>query len=350
MNDLQKDINKDLICWNDKWAIIIGAPIVSLLIPFVFFGIRFNKSPQFTFPIYVTTLLTTLTIWLGNRAIMIWARRRYPGFAQLKKRLLIQSVLMLLFTPVSSLLVGYLLEDYCLMRQLGIPEDDIITFSLNSSIFTTVAITAIYEVVYFMQQLKESLTRSEELKREGLRAELNALKTQVNPHFLFNNLNTLCAIIPEDPEKAVTFVEQLSKVYRYILEVRDEKTIPLEEEMQILQAYAFLLNTRFGNNFQLNINIANDELKTRVVPFSLQLLVENALKHNVVSRENPLLITVTTQEGQLIVRNTIQKKQQVEKSTGIGLMNIRNRYKLLTEKLVTVTETPQHFIVSLPLI
>jgi two-component system, LytTR family, sensor kinase len=350
MNDLQKDINKDLICWNDKWAIIIGAPIVSLLIPFVFFGIRFNKAPQFTFPIYITTLLTTLTLWLGNRAIMIWARTRYTGFAQLKKRLTVQSILMLIFTPVISLLIGYLLEDYCLLNQLGLPEEEIIILSINSSIFTTIAITSIYEVVYFIQQLKESLTRSEDLKREGLRAELNALKTQVNPHFLFNNLNTLCAIIPEDPKKAVTFVEQLSKVYRYILEVRDEKTIPLREEIQILKAYAFLLNTRFGNNFQLNMDIPEKEMQTRIVPFSLQLLVENALKHNIVSGENPLHITLTTNEGQLIVRNNIKKKQQVEKSTGIGLMNIRNRYKLLTEKLVTVTETPQDFIVALPLI
>ena len=350
MNEFQEDITKDRIRWNNKWAIIIGAPIVSLLIPFVFFGIRFNKAPQFTFPIFVTTLIITMSIWWGNRAIMVWALTRYAGFAQLKKRLLIQSILMLIYTPVISLLIGYLLKDYCSMKQLGITEEEIIISSLNSSFFATVAITAIYEVVYFIQQLKESLTRSEELKREGLRAELNALKTQVNPHFLFNNLNTLCSIIPEDPEKAVTFVEQLSKVYRYILEVRDEKTIPLQEEIQILKAYTFLLNTRFGNNFQLNMDIPEKEMHTRIVPFSLQLLVENALKHNIVSREHPLHITLTTEDGQLIVRNNIQKKQQVEKSTGIGLMNIRNRYKLLTEKLVTVTETPQDFIVAIPLI
>lgn len=350
MNQIQKDTVKDLICWNDKWAIIIGAPLVSLMIPFVFFGIRFNKAPQYTFPIYVTTLLITLTIWLGNRAIMIWARSRYTEVEELKKRLIIQSILMLIYTPIISLCIGHLLEDYCLMKTMGIAEEDVIIFSINSSIFTTIAITSIYEVVFFIQQLKQSLTQKEALKREGLRAELNALKTQVNPHFLFNNLNTLCAIIPEDSSKAVTFVEQLSKVYRYILEVKDVKTIPLQEEIHILKAYAFLLNTRFGNNFQLIIDIPEIEMQTRIVPFSLQLLVENALKHNIVSKENPLNIEVTTQAGQLIVRNNIQKKLQVEKSTGIGLMNIQNRYKLLTEKLVQVTETPQYFIVSLPLI
>lgn len=350
MKPLQKDTLPDLICWNDTWAIIIGAPLVSLMVPFVFFGIRFNKAPQYTFPIYITTLLVTLTIWLGNRAIMIWARRRFTEVEQLKKRLIIQSILMLIYTPISSLLVGYLLEDYCSLRKIGLPEDEVLISSLTSSIFTTIAITSIYEVVFFIQQLKVSLTQKEELKREGLRAELNALKTQVNPHFLFNNLNTLCAIIPEDSNKAVTFVEQLSKVYRYILEVKDEKTIPLQEEIQILKAYAFLLTTRFGNNFQLTIDIPENEMQNKIVPFSLQLLVENALKHNIVSRENPLHIQVTSENGQLIIRNNIQKKQQVEKSTGIGLMNIRNRYKLLTEKLVQVTETPQYFIVSLPLI
>jgi len=350
MKQLQKNAVRDLICWNDKWSIILGAPLVSLMIPFVFFGIRFTKEPKITLPIYITTLIITLTIWLGNRAIMIWARSRYTEVEQLKKRLIIQSFFMLLYTLLSSLLVGYLLEDYCSLRKTGLSEEEVLISSINSSIFTTIAITAIYEVVFFIQQLRESLIQKEELKREGLRAELHALKTQVNPHFLFNNLNTLCAIIPEDSDKAVTFVEQLSKVYRYILEVKDEKTIPLQDEIQILKAYAFLLNTRFGNNFQLTIDIPTNEMQTRIVPFSLQLLVENALKHNIVSSESPLNIKVTTDEGQLIVRNNLQKKLQVEKSTGIGLMNIRNRYKLLTEKIVQVTETPQYFIVSLPLI
>jgi two-component system LytT family sensor kinase len=346
----QQLLEKDRICWDDKWAMVVSIPIISLLIPYVFFGIRFTRPPQLTFPIFVSTLIISTVIWIGNRAIMIWSRNKYPQMGQLKKRLLIQSLLMFLFTLTAGLGVGLLLEDFSNMHSAGISQNDEIIGSINSSLFTTIAITSIYEVIYFSQQLRDSLTQSELLKREGLRAELNALKTQVNPHFLFNNLNTLCAIIPEDSERSVQFVEQLSKVYRYILEVKDEKSIPLSDELKIMQAYAFLLNTRFGESFQLTLDIPPSEMNMKIVPFSLQLLLENALKHNVVSKEHPLHVTMTAVKGQLIIQNNLQKKLQVEQSTGIGLKNIRNRYKLLTDKLVSVTETPEHFTVSLPLI
>ena len=346
----QTTLEKDRICWNDHWAIIVSLPILSLLIPFVFFGIRFTHAPYFTIPLILNTFIISAIIWIGNRGIMIWSRNRYPLMEQLKKRLLIQSLLMLVYTLLAGVGVGYLLEEFSQIDRTGMSKTDVLIASINSSLFTTIAITAIYEVIYFSNQLRDSLTKSELLKREGLHAELNALKTQVNPHFLFNNLNTLCAIIPEDSAKAVQFVEQLSKVYRYILEVKDEKSIPLTDELKIMQAYAFLLNTRFGNSFQLTLDIPPSEMNMKIVPYSLQLLLENALKHNVVSREHPLHITMTAANGQLIVQNNLQKKQQVERSTGIGLKNIRNRYQLLTDKPVTVNETPQHFTVSLPLI
>lgn len=345
-----KELEKDRICWDDKWAMIVSLPIISLLIPYVFFGIRFTRPPQLTFPIFVSTLIISTVIWIGNRAIMIWSRNKYPQMGQLKKRLMIQSLLMFLFTLTAGLGIGFLLKDFSNMHSAGISQNDEIISSINSSLFTTIAITSIYEVIYFSQQLRDSLTQSELLKREGLRAELYALKTQVNPHFLFNNLNTLCAIIPEDSERSVQFVEQLSKVYRYILEVRDEKSIPLSEEIKIMNAYAFLLITRFGNSFQLTTEIPDSELNSHVVPFSLQLLVENALNHNIASQQSPLKITIKAELDQLIIQNNIQKKQQVEHSTGIGLSNIRNRYRLLTERLVTVSETPEFFTVVLPLI
>lgn len=346
----QPTLEKDRICWNDHWAIVVSLPILSLLIPFVFFGVRFTRPPYFTLPLILNTLIISAIIWIGNRVIMIWSRNRYPMMEQMKKRLLIQSLLMLIYTLIAGVGVGYLLEKYNQVYYTGMSKTDLLIASINSSLFTTIAITAIYEVIYFSDQLRDSLTKSELLKREGLRAELNALKTQVNPHFLFNNLNTLCAIIPEDSEKAVQFVEQLSKVYRYILEVRDEKSISLAEELKILNAYAFLLSTRFGKSFQLTVDMPDNSGDTHVIPFCLQLLVENALKHNIASQQQPLHITVTTDGNQLIIQNNLQKKQQVEHSTGIGLSNIKNRYRLLTDRQVTVSETPQYFTVVLPLI
>ena len=201
-----------------------------------------------------------------------------------------------------------------------------------------------------MSQLRSSVEEKELLKRESLIAQLNALKTQVNPHFLFNNLNTLCSIIPDQPKQAVEFVQELSKVYRHILEVKDETSILVKDELDVLKAYAFLLKTRFGNNLEIDIRVPQEILQYRIVPHSLQLLLENAIKHNIVSIEKPLKIEVSVHEGKLIVSNNLQKKNQQHDSTGIGLNNIRNRYTLLTNQPIEVMETTKDFTVSIPLI
>ncbi|HMD00995.1 MAG TPA: histidine kinase, partial [Ferruginibacter sp.] len=211
-------------------------------------------------------------------------------------------------------------------------------------------IIAIYESIYFMNELKDSIEEKETLKRESLNAQLNALKTQVNPHFLFNNLNTLAAVIPEDPDLAVEFVQQMSKVYRHILDIKDDTSIPLKDELEVLKAYGFLLKTRFGRNLDIEINVPDEKLKQRIVPYSLQLLMENAIKHNIVSSEKPLKISVFAENGQIVVSNNLQMKNQVNESTGIGLDNIRNRYKLLGNKQVNVAASGENFTVSIPLL
>ena len=179
---------------------------------------------------------------------------------------------------------------------------------------------------------------------------MNALKTQVNPHFLFNNLNTLSAVIPDNPGQAIDFVQQLSKVYRHILEVRDEQSIFLRQELDVLRAYAFLLKTRFGSNLDITIHVEEENLQQKIAPLSLQILMENAIKHNIVSSARPLRIDVYADQGRVVVRNNLQKKQQLIESTGLGLDNIRNRYRLLGNRQVEVEEGPLNFTVFIPLI
>ena len=232
----------------------------------------------------------------------------------------------------------------------SVTEADSIIHSNSAAIFCTIMMLAIYESIFFMHQLRKSVQETEKLKRESLNAELNALKTQVNPHFLFNNLNTLSSIIPENPDMAVEFVQQLSRVYRHILEVQDEQSIPLKDELDVLRAYAFLLQTRFGDNLDITIDVSEEKLKKKIVPLSLQMLMENAIKHNIVSSDKPLKVNVFAENGNLVVRNNLQKKKQVDQSTGIGLDNIRNRCKLLGNGEVEVTENGTSFTVSIPLI
>jgi len=285
---------------------------------------------------------------------MILMRRKYPLFEQTRLRLWMQFALMLVFTLIATNLLGYLFRDFCgLSSYKPYPEynlSDILISSNTSAIVCVLTVVAIYENIYFMRELRRSVEEKETLKQENLKAQLNALRTQVNPHFLFNNLNTLSSVIPENPGQAIDFVQQLSKVYRHILEVRDEHSIQLKEELDVLKAYAFLLKTRFGNNLDINIRVAKEKLHQKVVPLSLQILMENAIKHNIVSSEKPLTIDVFTENGSLVVNNNLQKKNQVIESTGIGLENIRNRYKLICDKAVEVKETEGLFSVSIPLL
>jgi sensor histidine kinase YesM len=342
------------IGFDDRLVTAILVPAASFIIPIIFFGMSFSQAPYFTWNVYFSVLIITTVIWLGNRYILIWARRRYTQFEQVRKRLLVQSVVMFVYTMVTNNVLGYVL-DMCGMKNFHarFPHRsifDVITISNAAALFCSLTVVAIYESIYFLNELRKSVEEKEMLKRESLHAQLDALKTQVNPHFLFNNLNTLSSIIPEDPKKAVDFVQQLSKVYRHILEIQDEQSIPLIEELDVMRAYAFLLQTRFGENLDINIDVPDEKLQKKIVPLSLQILMENAIKHNIVSSDKPLKIDLFAKNGKLVVSNNLQKKNQVNESTGIGLENIRNRYRLLGNDQVEVTENGGNFTVSIPLI
>ncbi len=338
------------IGFDDRLVMLAVIPVLSFIIPVVFMGCRFNRYPMFSWDKYVTTLIITAVLWIGSRQIMIYSRRKYPLFQDVRRRLVFQSVNMFLFTLVFNNFLGYLADDIFFQDGPGHFRSDILISSNSAAFFCTIMVIAIYESIYFMNELRKSVEETEKLKRENLSAQLNALRTQVNPHFLFNNLNTLVAIIPENPQQAIDFVQQLSKVYRHILEVEDEQSILLKDELDVMKAYAFLLKTRFGNNLSVNITIPDEKLLKKIVPLSLQILMENAIKHNIVSAEKPLHINVFAENGSLVVSNNLQIKNQVNESTGIGLDNIRNRYKLLSEKPVKVTESGINFTVSIPLI
>lgn len=339
-----------MIGFNDGILMTIGIPLLAFIIPIVFFNCSFNRPPRFTWEKYFTTALFTSTIWLGNRYIMTYSRKKYPTFDDVKKRIRHQSLLMFVFTVVATMVLGFFFEGVFKKDALPISFVEQLIHSNAASLFCTIMIIAIYESIFFSHQLKHSIQEAEHLKRESLNAQLDALRTQVNPHFLFNNLNTLVSLIPENPKQAMDFVQQMSKLYRHILEVKDEQSIPLKDELDVLKAYAFLLQTRFGDNLSVNIDVPAEKLDKKVVPLSLQLLMENAIKHNIVSADRPLHITISSSNGSIVVDNNLQVKQQVAESTGIGLDNIRNRYKLLSDKPVTVRETETNFTVTIPLI
>jgi hypothetical protein len=181
-------------------------------------------------------------------------------------------------------------------------------------------------------------------------AKFESLKNQIDPHFLFNSLNVLTSLIGENPKQAERFTTKLSKVYRYVLEQRNKELIPLSEELKFAKTYMELLQMRFEDGIQFDIpaEVSNDELK--IVPLSLQLLLENAVKHNVVSSSKPLVLRIFEGEGELIIENNVNPKEAIGKSTKVGLQNITDRYRLLTKRSVSIINDKVTFKVSLPLL
>lgn len=193
------------------------------------------------------------------------------------------------------------------------------------------------------------MVEKEKLQKESIVAKYESLKNQVNPHFLFNNLNALTNIVYEDREKAVKFIKQLSDVYRYVLDTRDQEVVPLKDELEFLQAYTSLQQIRFGDKLSIRVSLPNGE--SYVAPLALQMLIENAIKHNVISEDDPLAIRVYQEDGYIVVRNNLQRKAVTgEPSSGVGLENIARRYELLTDKKVVVQEDAEAFTVKIPVL
>lgn len=197
---------------------------------------------------------------------------------------------------------------------------------------------------------REALLKNEMLLKENIVAKYEALKQQVNPHFLFNSLNSLKSLIMVHPERSVDFVIRLSDVYRYLLKHGVNGTVTLREELEFLQSYIFLLERRYETNLSIEIELPEPYLSSVIPPVSLQILVENAVKHNVVSAAKPLSVRIGIREDFIHVENDLQPRYSVEKSEKIGLATLDYRYRLLSEKGVRIEKMEKKFSVLLPLI
>jgi LytS/YehU family sensor histidine kinase len=201
----------------------------------------------------------------------------------------------------------------------------------------------------FLSHWRAALVEKEMIQKESIVAKYESLKNQVNPHFLFNNLNALANIVYEDQEKAVKFIKQLADVYRYVLETRDQEVVPLKDELVFLRSYTNLQQIRFGDKLSIDISLPDQE--SYVAPLALQMLIENAIKHNVISEEDPLSIKVYQEDGYIVVKNNLQRKTVMgEPSSGVGLENIARRYELLSDKKMTAREEPDTFVVKIPVL
>jgi hypothetical protein len=214
----------------------------------------------------------------------------------------------------------------------------------------TLGMNVLVHGFYFYKRYQENRVKQQKIIAGTASAKFETLKNQIDPHFLFNSLNVLSSLIEENPDTAQRFTTSLSKIYRYVLEQKDKELVSVEEELSFAKTYMNLLKMRFENSvfYELPQTINNPEAK--VVPLSLQLLLENTIKHNVVSQQRPLYIRIFEEDGYLVVQNDYQKKEVLQDRKGVGLENIVNRYAIITSRRVLVEQTEKHFTVKLPML
>ena len=214
-------------------------------------------------------------------------------------------------------------------------------------------ISAILHARGFMMAMKQNAKKEvveQKLIAKSANAQFESLKNQLDPHFLFNSLNVLDSLIEENPKQAQQFTNSMSKIYRYVLEQKDKELVSVEEEIDFAQTYSELLKTRFEDAVTFEFNIDENAQKSFVVPLSLQLLLENSIKHNFATSAKPLHIKIFTENGNLIIENNLQTRELPNKSTGVGLANIVSRYNLLTERNVFIEKSEDFFRVKLPIL
>ena len=208
----------------------------------------------------------------------------------------------------------------------------------------------IYKVILSILKKQENKVKEQKIIAGTASAKFETLKNQIDPHFLFNSLNVLSSLIEENPENAQRFTTALSKVYRYVLEQKDKDLVPIEEELAFAKTYMNLLQMRFENSLTFEISIENIDTEAKVVPLSLQLLLENAVKHNIISEQKPLHIKIYIENDALVIQNNFQKKAVLQDGQGVGIQNIISRYEIITERKVSIEQNENTFTVKLPIL
>lgn len=341
---------KEILGFDDKWFMLIGIPVVAMLTnAMMFTDLMVHNTTFFFTRCFSVGIAYTIVYWIVYRQLLIFFRKKFPTQKDYSKRLVWQiiSVIVIFFIlkqvldPILHPWVDETVKDF---------KEHSISMSVAALTVTFLAL-GVYEASGFYFQLQKSVLEKEQLMKANMQSQLESLKNQVNPHFFFNSLNTLAYLIPEDAVKAENFVQKLSKAYRYILEIRGQELMPLEEELRFLDSYTCLLKERFGENLKIEVDVSDGFLQKKIVPLSLQMLFENAIKHNIISSKWPLKIEVKAESGgQLVIKNNLQRKNQVINSTKVGLENIKKRYLLVAGKKVQVISSEDTFVVILPLI
>ena len=308
---------------------------------------QFNASLLKRFGYYV---LYSVPLTLVNAYFFDYIHNRRLWDGKLKNRFLTA-----FFGSVAVTLATYFIIR--VIQEVFIEGESFTTFIMEenprnylTALSITLAISLFFHLLYFYRETQKNKIKEQKVIAGTASAKFDALKNQLDPHFLFNSLNVLTSLIDENPDSAQKFTTGLSKVYRYVLEQKNKQLVTVDEELEFAKVYMSLLKMRFEDSIVFSIPERASNPESKVVPLSLQLLLENAVKHNIVNATKPLHIKIYEQNGHLVVENNMQPKQVVKKGSGVGLSNIKQRYSLLSQRQVRINQNAERFAVAIPML
>lgn len=330
---------------------LLASLLLALPAEFFLFLIRNLELKNMTLYGYIEytlfVFLSFVMLFEGHQLLSVLLERRISWKEKFRLRFILEFLFTILYTPLITT-GGYFALYYFIWNEPVWIPSAILYYGLG--FFISTIFMGFVNAHFVINYWKQSLIRSENLEKENVKAHLQSLQSQLSPHFLFNNFNILDALVDDNPKLARKYIQKMSEVFRYILNVKDSEVTSIVKELSFVDDYLFLINIRFDNNVKLDVNI--DDLATlmNLPPASLQLLIENAIKHNEVSVRSPLNINIYNEGDMLIVRNSIMPKKTPVNGTGTGLTNLKERYHYLTEKQVNIESSANFFVVKIPLL
>ena len=310
-----------------------------------YFGRSFVQSLAWT------VLIVTrwgLLVWLDHKIIEI-AQKKYPSLNRLGRRILFSGPIMIFTTYVIIISFDFLGTVFIFLDPYSFNVYALV-FNFFGSIMISIIVLPTFEMLFSEKVSQRISIENLELRRRNLEGQYDTLKGQVNPHFLFNSLNSLAWLIKKEPQLATDFVDEMAYVYRYLLKSNEYNKVTLKEELKFVRAYFQLLQTRFESGIQLETDLPENDETIFIAPLTLQILIENAAKHNIVSIKKPIIIRIILDDGCIVVRNNIRRKANLMESTKTGLANIISKYKLLANEDIIVLSESDCFTVKIPVL
>jgi two-component system LytT family sensor kinase len=344
MNPMNKNVKKFVLNELRDIAILI---FISTIPTYLFAGNQiFINFPSYSKSIFYGFIIGW-TIWKGNQVLGFYLDKKLSWEKNPSSAFIYRISASIVYTIVDIIIVNYLIYTYIYKINVF---DDLRRLTIYAVVTFGIAmlVTTIIFLNHFFISWKESLIQKEKFKQDSLSMQYETLKSYVNPHFLFNSLSVLSSLVERDTAKSQEFIKQLSDIYRYVLEQKDKELVPLETELTFMVSYINLHRIRHGENLRVDFRV--EDKSGQVIPLSMQILLENAFKHNIISEEEPLEVSIWRENDYVIVQNKLQTRKTINENGGIGLETISKRYEFFNSKPLVVSNENGYFTVKLPVL